>query len=170
MLGLSFEISADFVLVRMPVARNNFNLFGSVLMKVANGLKVFVVVTMTIFFIYLQTKSNTTGNWESTRRVGFSQPGFCDHPKYSYGVEQFSVVYNNSIILSPLCYKTDYTVNSDKDPCITEIDLLNCDALFQTNQNGKFEFSNFENRFQRKPRTISPILCSLLSLDSYVAY
>jgi hypothetical protein len=91
----------------------------------AARVKAMALFVICAVFLYLYAESSATSNWESTRAVGFSQPGMCLLPEggTKYIVSQATSSYGGKLAV-PLVYAVN--PGGGWAPCMTPKTLAMC--------------------------------------------
>ena len=96
-------------------------------------LKGFVLLIITLFFIYMRTRAALENNWLETRVIGISQDGQCESSNRNYlVVDEVTSVNAKETVKVPLMYMMSQTGNS-KRICFDSITLSNCHSVFNRN-------------------------------------
>lgn len=114
-------------------------------------LRTFVIIAIIAYTLFIQITAGRSNNWETSRLVGFVQPGVCVDAANRYGIRDYDIVFTppgqDPEIYKPLGYKD----GSPDTLCFDANTLAKCSPILQTIDTGEsiYEFKSYFHRDKR---------------------
>lgn len=126
---------------------------------VSSSFKLFTLCLLTTYFVYIEIRARITDNWDSTRKIGFSQTGVCSSNggifgSIKYGVSLYSISFYESNGVVPICEKMVDKI-SGNSICFNNLVYLQCQSsLLSLSSDQSIE--SLTNKFSGSSRSYFP--------------
>ena len=140
-------------------------------------LKLFNLIAVAVFYVYLGIRSIASSNWDKSRAVGFSQKGRCDLPGSRYFISDSIMTYYNATLgitvplKIPFVFQVPLTSPNSGDLCFTIKGFDNCvESVFSgypfTSLNLDKTTALFDSKTNSSyfPYSSWIVLCTILSI------